>query len=227
VSVSLPLRTWSLQEGARQTSLQTPLAQSEFSVHARPAVQGAQSGPPQSVSVSLPFRFPSSQVGSVQKPASLQKPVEQSRFSRHIRFTAQGSQSGPPQSVSVSSPLRVPSVHVAGGMQRKSSEQIREEQSPFSRQVFPFAQGAQSGPPQSVSVSSPLRVPSEQEGSMIGEPGRPALSNVQDANRKETQQGRNTKGKIFLMVNSDPAGGWRTARSTFNETLVAKAKFCK
>ncbi len=64
--------------------------------------------PPQSVSVSVPFRCPSEQLGVAQRPA-VQTWVMQSAPAAQEAPTAQAGQLGPPQSTSVSAPFGAPS----------------------------------------------------------------------------------------------------------------------
>ena len=65
---------------ARQGSV----AQSELTMHIRPVTQRGQSvGPPQSTSVSRPFRTPSVQLAPMQTP-SVQTPVGQSSGRVHV-----------------------------------------------------------------------------------------------------------------------------------------------
>jgi hypothetical protein len=65
-SVSLPLRTWSEHDAARQMDpTQDKLVQSVAVAQAAPVEHGAQA-PPQSMSDSAPFIFPSEQEGAWQ-----------------------------------------------------------------------------------------------------------------------------------------------------------------
>jgi hypothetical protein len=71
---------------------------------------GAQSAPPQSVSVSAPFLMPSVQAGAWQTLLAEQNPVVQSSPLRQLLPMAQSLHVPPPQSVSVSAPFLTPSL---------------------------------------------------------------------------------------------------------------------
>jgi hypothetical protein len=68
--------------------------------------------PPQSTSVSAPFRTPSLQVASAQA-LPVHTPLEQSVVSVHACPAPQVAHAAPPQSMSVSVPFFTPSAHVA------------------------------------------------------------------------------------------------------------------
>jgi hypothetical protein len=91
--------------------LQYPLAQSPAIEQCFPFAHGAQA-PPQSMSVSVAFLTPSTQLSATHIP-DVQTPLMQSRSSVHPLPSAHAGQLGPPQSTSVSVPLRAPSLHVA------------------------------------------------------------------------------------------------------------------
>src|SRR5690606_40831470 len=95
----------------------TPASQSPSDRHTLKSGQRSHpvSSPPQSTSVSLPLRTPSSQVGAWQTPSE-HTPVAQSEPAAQTPPTAQPPQ-GPPQSTSVSPPFTRPSVQ-EGAMQR-------------------------------------------------------------------------------------------------------------
>ena len=86
--------------------------QSRSAIQSLPRLHGAQAGPPQSSSVSLPFSLPSRQSGasSAQRPPS-QRPVWQSAGARHSAPAAHGAHE-PPQSTPVSAPFLSPSVQL-------------------------------------------------------------------------------------------------------------------
>ena len=99
---------------AHVPSLQTPEAQSPEVKHAWPLLHGAQSGPPQSMSLSLPSCMPLEQLVHVplahaeaftqEKLELVHWPLRQSLPTLHPNPSRQVGQSGPPQSVSVSLP---------------------------------------------------------------------------------------------------------------------------
>ena len=153
-SVSRPLRTPSVQLGARQNPFtHTPLSQSATAPQSWPGSQPRQS-PPQSTSLSLPFRTLSSQPDAAQSPA-VQTPESQSVASPQTWPAAHVGHSPPPQSMPVSVPLSVPSKQVAGiGAQTPSGQKVLRQSAP-TEQSWPSAQGAQE-PPQSTSLSSPF-----------------------------------------------------------------------
>jgi len=82
--------------------------------------------PPQSTSVSLPFFFPSLQVGAAQLPEVHTWEV-QSEAAEQDLPVAQGLHEEPPQSVSVSSPFFTPSVQI--GLEHTLAAQAYETQS--------------------------------------------------------------------------------------------------
>jgi hypothetical protein len=96
---------------ARQAlATQSPLVQSEFTLHPPVTAQGEQLGPPQSMSVSLPFLMRSSQRGTAQT-LLVHRPLTQSRSAAQPALLGQGAQLGPPQSTSVSPLFELPSKH--------------------------------------------------------------------------------------------------------------------
>src|SRR5690606_31223084 len=128
--------------------------------HVAPAPQsfaGAHE-PPQSTSVSSPFFTPSEHEASAQAPPE-QLPLAQSASPRQSAPVSQPSQA-PPQSTSLSFWFNVPSLQLGGWQRAGVPEHTRLLQSVSLEQSSPSAQATQSGPPQSASVSSPLRVPS-------------------------------------------------------------------
>jgi hypothetical protein len=89
------------------------LLQSFEVVHPARSLHGPQEAPPQSVSVSVPSRWPSLQPGAAQIEDGEQYPEVQSAAVMQEAPSGQSPQEAPPQSVSVSVALRTPSVHVA------------------------------------------------------------------------------------------------------------------
>src|SRR6202012_5194242 len=91
-----------------------PPRQSALAAHFFPAVQGAQSVPPQSLSVSTPFCAPSVQVGTWQVAGLPEHTaLAQSPATTQSRPSVQGRQEPPPQSTSVSVPSRSVSLQPA------------------------------------------------------------------------------------------------------------------
>src|SRR3954454_21484561 len=78
----------------------------------RASSQGGQSGPPQSLSLSLPLRMPSAQLGAEQLPSELHSLLRQSLSTRQCLPVLHVVQTRPPQSTSVSSPLTTLSPQV-------------------------------------------------------------------------------------------------------------------
>jgi hypothetical protein len=134
-------------------------------MHESPFMHWGQTGPPQSVSVSIPFCIVSMHVasGGAQVPVS-QLLLTQSEFAMHVSPFMHWGQVGPPQSVSVSIPFCIVSVHVGPGGAHVPPMQLLLTQSEFTPHMSPFMHWGQSGPPQSTSVSIPLCVMSEQLG---------------------------------------------------------------
>jgi hypothetical protein len=160
-SVSVPSTTPFEQEAAAATHappVQSSVAQSTARAHACPAVQGEQMGPPQSASVSCPFRTPSAQLGAWGQVPGQAKAV-QSAAVVQVPPAAQGRQAPPPQSASVSAPFFTPSVQVAAWQVALHTPLPQSRARP---QASPSAQGRQVPPPQSTSVSAPFLAPSEQ-----------------------------------------------------------------
>ena len=91
--------------------MHTAVVQSLAVAHDRPAAQGAQAGPPQSTSVSVPFATPSLQPGSAHTPDE-QNDVVQSSPVRHALPTPHAEHVPPPQSMAVSAPFFTPSAQV-------------------------------------------------------------------------------------------------------------------
>jgi len=101
----VPLTTPSPQRGGWQLStVQTLLAQSEWTAQPFVSRQAGQVRPPQSVSVSAAFFTPSAQVGTWQVP-SPQTPLSQSAGAAQPTPLAHPGQTPPPQSVRASQSL--------------------------------------------------------------------------------------------------------------------------
>jgi hypothetical protein len=124
---------------------------------------GPQAAPPQSVSVSVPFRCPSLQPGAAQTKDGEQYPDVQSAPVMQAPPSGQSPHEAPPQSVSVSVALRTPSVHVATW--HTSPTQTRLAQSLDLPHPWPAGQGPHAVPPQSCPVSLPFFTPSVHAGS--------------------------------------------------------------
>jgi len=138
---------------------QTASAQSSPLVHMAPTPQGAQSGPPQSTSVSWALSWLSVQPGATQRPeVSSQTPLVQSESTKQVLWLGQAGQLEP-QSTSVSPPFMM--VSSQAGAAQWWSVQTPLWQSLEESHFPPSPQGPQE-PPQSTSVSSPLRVASLQ-----------------------------------------------------------------
>jgi hypothetical protein len=141
------------------------LAQSAAWRQVSPSGQALQPGsfPPQSMSLSLPFRWLSSQEKLTQTPP-WQLPLRQSRSNAQESETAQRSQprSAPPQSTSVSPALRSPSSQDT----HAPWTQLSLAQSLSAWQVSPSGQRWQlaSLPPQSTLDSSPFNWSSSHDG---------------------------------------------------------------
>src|SRR3954465_9254425 len=167
-SVSLLFLTPSVQLGTAQVlvvvPVHTPLAQSPAAAQTFPLAHFAHFGPPQLRSVSIPFLTASSQAGAAHSPP-LHTPLAQSPPLVHILPSAQVGQAPPPQFRSVSAPFRAVSVHV-GTAQVLVGVPVHTPlaQSPATAQPLPSMHFAQSGPPQSRSVSMPSFTTSEQVG---------------------------------------------------------------
>src|SRR5262245_11181421 len=115
--------------------------------------------PPQSVSVSLPFRTRSLQVGAWHLVA-VQTSLAQSEGPRQFLPGGQPVHE-PPQSWSDSEPFVAPSLHVAEA-QIPFALQKFVAQSEALPQLCPAAHLPHVGPPQSMALSFPLRSPSVQ-----------------------------------------------------------------
>ena len=87
------------------------MVQSALTMHDDAMAQPGHVEPPQSVSVSAPFRMPSAQLPCWQSPL-LHTCVEQSVGAKQAAPGAQAAQAVPPQSVSVSLPFLTPSVQL-------------------------------------------------------------------------------------------------------------------
>jgi hypothetical protein len=112
------------------------------------------------VSVSLPLRTPSPQVGAWQTP--LQTLLVQSAGALHPLPGTQAVQA-PPQSTSVSVPFFAPSLHFASA-QTKLALQKPVWQSVPAPQLIPVAHLVHCAPPQSRALSVPFLTPSVQVG---------------------------------------------------------------
>ncbi len=155
-----------------QLFAQAPLTQSLGVLHPCRVAQAWQLGPPQSMSVSVPFLAPSWQFAIWQTPL-VQGPLLQSLVLRHFWPGLQGLQEltrfcGPPQSTSVSRPFCTPSpplgcavVLHAGAWQVVGFPAVDALQTPSAQSAcvthtLPSLQRGQLGPPQSTSVSAPF-----------------------------------------------------------------------
>ncbi|MES1171649.1 MAG: hypothetical protein ABUL77_00295 [Bacteroidota bacterium] len=118
---------------------------------------GAQE-PPQSVSVSVPFRTMSVHAGTAQVRGAAvgQTPLRQPVAARHILPLAQPGQPIPPQSTSPSSPFLMPSVQL--GAWHRPPIQFALWQSPPTVHIRAGRQRGQPevAPPQSISPSPPF-----------------------------------------------------------------------
>jgi hypothetical protein len=161
MSVSLPFLMPSVQVGAwHSPPMQFPPWQSVPSRQALLAAQAGQpeSAPPQSTSVSVPFRTLSVHVRAAQAPPT-QTRLAQSPPALHFWAVAQPAQ-GPPQSTSVSVLFFTASTH--DGAAQVPAAHTALVQSAASRQSFPSRHFAQLAPPQSTSLSVPFNVRSAQ-----------------------------------------------------------------
>lgn len=100
------------QTPPQMPAMQTWLWQSEAAKQLLPFAQPAQTGPPQSTSVSLPFFIPSKQDDPAWQMPPEQLPLWQSPPTRHALPAAHAGQIVPPQSTSVSDPSTTWSKHV-------------------------------------------------------------------------------------------------------------------
>jgi hypothetical protein len=177
-AVSLPFLTVSVQDGTAHAPLvHTPLAQFAPLVaplpHIFPLAQVAHEPPPQSTSVSLPFRTVSVQLPGWQRPP-VQTPLVQLAPlaphvfpSTHLRLVGAAAHE-PPQSTSVSLPFAIVSLHDAG-VQVPVAPHTPLAQSPPPPHFFPSAHRSLVGaaahePPQSTSVSLPFAIMSLHDG---------------------------------------------------------------
>ncbi len=142
--------------------MQTWLAQSVGAAHAAPGAHDGHCAPPQSTSDSLPFRMPSLHDAATHVIALPHELLAQSAATAHARPSAHAGHAGPPQSTSVSPPSRVVFAHVAGEAHRFVVSQRLWRQSRSTPHTLPAAHPRAHDPPQSTSVSSPLRAPSKQ-----------------------------------------------------------------
>jgi hypothetical protein len=132
-------------------------------------------GPPQSLSVSVPFFRASLQVGAVQVSFE-QTPLLQSVMSRHFFVSSQRFGQPAPQSTSPSVPLRMPSEQL--GSAQRPSLQFWLSQPRFSVHTWPALQRLQTpaGSPQSLSTSPWFLMPSEQDAEVHVPPLQTVLS---------------------------------------------------
>ena len=89
--------------------MQSRVTQSRGSTHERSTGQAGQLSPPQSVSVSLPFKIASSHAGAAHTPDP-QELLRQSAPLPHFSPRLHDGQAPPPQSASLSRPLTTPSA---------------------------------------------------------------------------------------------------------------------
>jgi hypothetical protein len=134
------------------------LAQSPCIRHIFFTAHFGQSGPPQSMSVSIPSFIPSLHCGVVQIPA-MQPLLSQSTGFVQVFPAGQPMQTPPPQSTSDSPPFFTPSVQV-GATHFPMLQKVLWQSLP-TLQPRPVPQGLQE-PPQSLAVSSPSCLPSLQ-----------------------------------------------------------------
>ena len=139
-----------------------PEAQSPSSTQPCPAPHASGQGPPQSTPDSGPFWAPSAQLGAAQWPPTSHALLAHWDAVVHGAPTGQAAQPLPPQSMAASALFFTPWVQVPSTHAKPMH--TRSVQSPAMRQVSPAPQGAQFGPPQSMSVSPPSRVPFRQSG---------------------------------------------------------------
>jgi hypothetical protein len=163
-SVSLALVRPSRHRSTTQRDVeaeQMPLAQSLSTAgrHASPVAHFRAHEPPQSMSASVPFRMPSTQVSLTHTPETLQAPLVQSAEDRQRWPTAQRlvQPEALPQSRSDSAPLTTPSRHRFSVQRRSPPTGLPQKpglQSLLAVQSCPGPQRmAFVGPPQSTSVS--------------------------------------------------------------------------
>jgi hypothetical protein len=161
-SLSLPSVTPSTQVGsgsAHAPLRQTAVMQSSQLLQAWSTPHGLQSCEPQSVAASSSSRTPSLQWGAGSTHSAWVREhtqPAQSRPARQWPSMGHGGQTRPPQSTSLSSPSFTPSLHAAGGALHCPFTQPREAQSAGTWHSWPSTQrAAQTGPPQSTSLSVP------------------------------------------------------------------------
>jgi hypothetical protein len=159
-AVSVPFFVASEHVAATQVvPLHTPLAgsaQSAAFVHFFPGGQPAQVPPPQSISVSVPFRVLSLQPAPWQTLA-VQTPLEQSVPVVQPPPLPHFGQEAPPQSVPVSVPFFTVSLHVAATHAPAVHLPLAgSTQSMLPEQPLPTAHLVLHVPPQSMSVSVPF-----------------------------------------------------------------------
>jgi hypothetical protein len=149
--------------------LQTPLWQSEPDAHVAPEPQAVQP-PPQSVSVSAPFRTRSEQLGTWHFPTVQTRLVQLVASTPQLIPLPHGGHTPPPQSVSVSSPSMTPFEQLCCAQTWLVVQKRFGPQSVPDPHPCPAAHWVGQDPPQSTSVSVPLRTPSVQLGAWQVDP---------------------------------------------------------
>src|SRR5690606_16955522 len=140
--------------------------QSPATRQSSPSLQSLQL-PPQSTSVSSPFRTLSSHSGAAHLSSSPHTPSTQSLFEAQISPTRHFGHSRPPQSMSVSPESSLPFEQNGGAhwaCPAAVSTHVSDSQSSSTSHGSPFAHLASQSPPQSIHVSKPLRTPSSHFG---------------------------------------------------------------
>jgi hypothetical protein len=165
-AVSEPFFTVSVHDAVWQTpAVHTPLAGSTQSVafaHFLPAPHAVHVPPPQSTSVSAPFWTLSLQPAPWQAPA-VQTPLAQSVGKVHAEPVPHFEVHVPPQSMAVSEPFWTPSAQPAAAhLPLVHLPLAGRTQSMLPEHSLPTAHFDAHDPPQSVSVSGPLRTRSVQ-----------------------------------------------------------------
>src|SRR5690348_5549165 len=131
--------------------VQTWLLQSSLTMQALRSSQSAQSGPPQSTAVSVPFFTESMHVCAWQTLPPQTLLMQSFAVLHELPFGQSAAQTGPPQSVPVSLPFLTPSLH-AGSLQINPSH-TPLTQSLGALHFLPEMQRAMhTRPPQSMSV---------------------------------------------------------------------------
>ena len=154
----LQLSSGAAQRVPQRPSTHSPVPQSLVRLQPCPIVHLAQAPPPQSTSVSRPSRSWLVQDGATQPPSTHAPPAHCEALAHADDVPHAGH--GPPQSTPVSSPFCTSSAHEGAAHRFKTHDALA--QSPSTRHHSPSAQPPQRPPPQSRSVSRPLRRPSVQ-----------------------------------------------------------------